>query len=171
MKCLIRTDARKDVGLGHFIRMLGFAQHLKDVNIKPIFLFRDSDIDSIAHWLKKYDLVINYFKKVRTMTGDFFDIIGILGFAYAKSGQKEAALRELNKLEDLAKNQDPRAFEFCVIHTGLGNNDQAFEWLDIACKNREFGVVLLGCEYVLWFEDLLPDPRFKEILTRIGFEK
>jgi hypothetical protein len=54
---------------------------------------------------------------------------------------------------------------------GLGNNDQAFKWLDIVCKNHEFGAVLLGCESELWFEDLLPDPRFKEILTRIGIEK
>ena len=122
-------------------------------------------------WQKKYDLAIKYFKKVRVMTGDFFDIIGILGYAYAKSGQKEEALSELEKLEDLAKNQDTRAFEFSLIHYGLGNNDQAFKWLDIVCKNHEFGAVLLGCESELWFEDLLPDPRFKEILTRIGFEK
>lgn len=122
-------------------------------------------------WMKKYDLAIEYFKKVRIMTGDFFDIIGTLGYTYAKSGQKEAALSELKKLEDLAKNQDTRAFEFCLIHTALGNNDKAFEWLDIACENHEFGVALLGCESELWFEDLLPDQRFKEILTRIGIEK
>jgi len=123
-------------------------------------------------WLKKYDSAIEYFKKVRAMTGDFFDIIGSLGYAYAKSGQREAALRELKKLEDLLKIQDTRASEFFLIHSGLGNADQAFEWLDIACKNHEFAVVLLlGCESELWFEDLLPDPRFKEILTRIGFKK
>ena len=123
-------------------------------------------------WMKKYDLAIEYFKKVSVMTGDFFDIIGSLGFTYAKSGQKEAALNELKKLEDLAKNQDTRASEFCLIHSGLGNNDQAFKWLDTACENHEFAVVvLLGCESELWFEDLLLDPRFKGFLTRIGIEK
>ncbi|MGB2697512.1 MAG: tetratricopeptide repeat protein, partial [Candidatus Zixiibacteriota bacterium] len=123
-------------------------------------------------WLKKYDLAIEYFKKVRDMTGDFFDIIGSLSYTYAKSGQKEAALSELKKLEDISKSQDTRASEFCLIHTGLGHYDQAFKWLDIACKNREFAVVLLlGCESELWFENLLTDPRFKEVLTRIGIEK
>ena len=105
------------------------------------------------------------------MTGDFFDIIGTLGYTHAKLGQKEAALNELKKLEDLAENQDPRAFEFSLIHAGLGNNDKTLEWLDIACENRVFGIVLLGCESELWFEDLLPDPKFKEVLRKIGFEK
>ena len=105
------------------------------------------------------------------MTGNFFDICGILGFSYAKLGQKEVALSELKKLEDLAENQDTRAFEFSLIHSALGNNDKAIEWLDIAYENHEFGIALLGCESELWFEDLLPDPRFKEILTRIGIKK
>jgi serine/threonine-protein kinase len=122
-------------------------------------------------WLKKYDLAIKYFKKVRAMTGNFFDISGILGFSYAKSGQKEAALNELQKLEDLANNQDTRAFEFCLINTALGNKEKAFEWLDIAYKNHEFGIVLLGCESELWFEDLISDPRFKALLRKVGFEK
>jgi len=122
-------------------------------------------------WLKEYDLAIEYFKRVMAMTGDFFDSGGSLGYAYAKSGQKTKALNELKKLEDLAKSQDARAFEFAIIHAGLGNNDQVFEWLDVACNNHEFAVVLLGCESEIWFEDLLTDPRFTEILTRIGLEK
>lgn len=101
-------------------------------------------------WLKKYDLAIDYFKKERAMTGNFFDISGILGFSYAKLGQKEAVLSELKKLEDLAENQDTRAFEFSLIHSGLGNKNQAFEWLDIAYENHEFGIALLGCESELW---------------------
>jgi len=137
-----------------------------DPDFSPAYFF----MANVYVRLKKYGLAIEYFKKVGTMTGDFFDIIGSMSYAYAKSGQKEEALDELKKLEDIAKNKDTRAMEFCIIHTGLGNYDKAFEWLDIACKNHEFGVLLLGCESEFWFEDLLTDPRFKAILTRIGFE-
>ena len=123
-------------------------------------------------WLKKYDLAIEYFIKVREMTGDFFDIIGTLGYTHAKLGQKEAALNELKKLEDLAENQDPRAFEFSLIHAGLGNNDKTLEWLDIACKNREFAILIrLGCGSEFWFEDLLDDPKFNQFLARIGLDR
>jgi len=122
--------------------------------------------------LKEYDLAIEYYEKVREMTGEFFDIIGAMGFAYAKLGNNEAAIAELNRLDSLAKTQeDIRAFEYCLIYAGLKNNDRVFEWLDIAYKNHEFGVTLMRCEGELWFEDLLPDPRFKDFLTRIGLEK
>jgi serine/threonine-protein kinase len=126
----------------------------------------------VQMYLKKYDTAIEYFNQVASLTGNFFDIIGSMGFAYAKLGQKEAALHELKKLEDLSRNQDTRASEFCFIHLGLGNYDQAFEWLDIAYKNREFAVlILIGCESELWFENILNDPRFKEALTRTGLYK
>ena len=106
------------------------------------------------------------------MTGNFFDIIGSLGFAYAKLGQKEAALSELKKLEDLNRTQNVRASELSLIHIGLENYDQAFDWLDIACKNREFAVlILLGCESDLWFENMKTDPRFEKILTRMDLKK
>jgi tetratricopeptide (TPR) repeat protein len=120
----------------------------------------------------EYDSAIEYFKKVREMTGNFYDIIGSLCFSYARSGQKEAALSELKKLESLAEDQDPRASEFCISHAGLGNDDKAFEWMDLACKNHEWAaLVMLGCESELWFEGLIHDPRFNELLKRIGLEK
>ncbi|MCK4814472.1 hypothetical protein KA005_01775, partial [bacterium] len=138
-----------------------------DPDFSPAYLL----MGVVYVWQKKYDLAIEYFIKMRAMTGDFFDSGGSLGYAYAKSGQKKEAYDELKKLEDLAKIKEVRAFELSIIHAGLGNNDMAFEWLDIACNNHEFAVVLLGCESEIWFEDLLPDPRFKEVLTRIGLEK
>ncbi len=122
-------------------------------------------------WMKKYDLAIEYFNKLRAMTGNFFDAGGSLGYVYAKSGQTEEALDELKKLEDLAKNKDVRAFEFSILYSGLGEKDKALDWLDIACKNHEFAVVLLGSESELWFEDLLSDPGFNEILKRIGINE
>ena len=106
------------------------------------------------------------------MTGNFSDIIGSLGYTYAKSGQKDAALKELKKLKDLAAEQKTRASEFCMIYTGLGNYDQAFKWLETTIKNHEFSaVIMLGCDSELFLKDLMPDPRFREFLAKIGLKK
>ena len=37
--------------------------------------------------------------------------------------------------------------------------------------NLASGVTADSIYFELWFEDLVPDPRFKKILTRIGLEK
>ena len=139
-----------------------------DPGFAPAYFF----MGNVYFWMKEYELAIEYFEKVREMTGVFFDITGVMGLTYAKLGNYEAAIGELNRLDSLAKTEeDIRAFEYCLIYAGLKNNDKVFEWLDIAYRNHEFGVALMGCEAELWFEDLLQDPRFKDFLTRIGIEK
>jgi TolB-like protein/Tfp pilus assembly protein PilF len=122
--------------------------------------------------MKEYDQAIEYYLKTWDMTGDFQDIIGGLGFAYAKSGRREDALIELGKLEQLVDDTVGRATEFVLIHTALGNTDKAYEWLDIACDNHEFAVLLLiTCEADTWLADIIQDPRYIEILTRIGLKQ
>ncbi len=139
-----------------------------DPGFAPAYFF----MGNVYFWMKEYDLAIEYYKKVREMTGEFFDIIGVMSFAYAKLGNYEAAIGELNRLDSLAKTQeDTRAFEYSLVYAGLKNKDKVFEWLDIAYKNHEFGVALMGCEAELWFGDLLQEPRFKDFLTKIGIEK
>jgi len=139
-----------------------------DPGFAPAYFF----MGNVYFWMKEYDLAIEYYEKVRELTGDFFDIIGVMSFAYAKLGNNEAAIGELNRLDSLAKTEeDIRAFEYCLVYAGLKNTDKVFEWLDIAYENHEFGIALMGCEAELWFEDLLQDPRFKDFLSRIGIEK
>jgi tetratricopeptide (TPR) repeat protein len=139
-----------------------------DPDFAPAYFF----MGNVHCWMKEYDLAIEYYKKVREMTGDFFDIIGVMGHSYAKLGDTEAAISELSRLDSLAKTQeDIRAFEYSMIYAGLKNKDKVFEYLDIAYKNHEFGIALMGCEAELWFEDLMQEPRFKDFLTKIGFEK
>jgi len=139
-----------------------------DPNFAPAYFF----MGNVYFWMKEYDIAIEYYKKVREMTGEFFDIIGVLSLSYAKLGDIEAAIGELNRLDSLAKTQeDIRAFEYSMIYAGLKIKDKVFEWLDIAYKNHEFGIALMGCEAELWFEDLLQEPRFIDFLTKIGIEK
>jgi len=139
-----------------------------DPGFAPAYFF----MGNVYFWMKEYGLAIEYYEKVREMTGEFFDIIGVMGLAYAKLGNHEAAIAELNRLDSLAKTQmDIRAFEYCLIYAGLKNNDKVFEWLDVAYRNHEFSVALMGCESELWFEDLVEDTRFKEFMAKIGLEK
>jgi hypothetical protein len=58
---------------------------------------------------------------------------------------------------------DPIAF--ISIYAGLGDKDQAFQWMDRACQERDY--FMTGLKSPMW--DLLrSDPRFKVIYKKVG---
>ncbi len=52
-----------------------------------------------------------------------------------------------------------------VIHAGLGEDDQAFEWLERAYEERSSRLVYLKVDPPL--DNLRPDPRFEDLLRRV----
>ena len=94
--------------------------------------------------------------------------VGCLGQAYARAGRTDDATRELEKLTEFAKQRDFPAFKFALIHEGLGDKEQAFEWLGKAYENREFPMAILKVAEVL--NRLRDDPRFDDLIRRIGLE-
>ena len=91
--------------------------------------------------------------------------------AFALSG-KEGGWRKLTEVwEHLqATNQLYMPINLASYYAYSGNNDRAFYWLDEACKQRGrakgVGVVFLNRDPNL--ESLRSDPRYKELLHRVG---
>ena len=110
-----------------------------------------------------YDEAITEFQ-----TSGYYRTTGSLGYTYAKSGRREDALNELQKLMQLSKSQDVSAFEVAMIYTGLGDKKKAIEWLEQSCENREFPIILINIHP--WLDSLRSEPGFKALLRKIGLE-
>jgi hypothetical protein len=82
------------------------------------------------------------------------------------SGQRDKAQRILSELKQQSKLRYVSPYDIAIIHTGLDEKDQALAWLEKACDERVFRVVLLGVEPLL--DDLRSDLRFQALLKRIG---
>jgi hypothetical protein len=52
-------------------------------------------------------------------------------------------------------------------YLGLGEKDEAFVWLERGCQERDLWLPLLKVDAV--WDSLRSDPRFADILRRIGF--
>jgi len=92
-----------------------------------------------------------------------------IGFAYAASGQKQMArqvLEEYGALES-AKGRYVSPYKVATIHLGLGDEDQAFEWLERAYRESSLLLVYLNVE-PLW-DPIRPDSRFQDLLRRMNF--
>ena len=55
-----------------------------------------------------------------------------------------------------------------MIYTGLGEKDQAFAWLEKAYTDRVWRLPFLNVEPR--FDSLRSDPRFADLVLRVGLE-
>jgi len=91
----------------------------------------------------------------------------MLGHAYAAAGKTAEARKILDDLHDFAKEWHVLSYGFALIHTGLGENDEALEWLERAYQDRDGWMPYLQVEPRL--DPLRSDPRFQDLLRRMNF--
>jgi tetratricopeptide (TPR) repeat protein len=92
-----------------------------------------------------------------------------LAFAYAVSRKRDEALKILDRQKELAKQQRYISpFNFAVIYTGLGDKDQAFEWLE-KCY-AEHSQPLEHLKMRPMFDSLRSDPRYTDLIRRMNLE-
>ena len=89
-----------------------------------------------------------------------------LGHAYAMAGRKADAEHVLQTLSQQANKGYVSAFDVATIYAGLGEKDKAFAWLDKAAT--EHSSFLAYSKWEPRLDPLRSDPRFKQVLTRIG---
>jgi tetratricopeptide (TPR) repeat protein len=94
--------------------------------------------------------------------------LGELGYWYSRAGKKDKALELLSELEARSKKGYVSSFWIAIIHMGLGEMDQTFKWLDQAYEERDGN--LLYITVTVPFDALSPDPRYKQLLQKMGIE-
>ena len=121
-----------------------------------------------------FDNGLNIFIKAQEKCGD--DLKGFkgqspIGFAYALMGNKEAAEDCLQKIRDREKS-DPDVslnFDYAIIYKGLKDYDKVFYYLEKAMEEKNGGILFIG-SHPGW-KDIQPDPRFNDIMKKIGLYK
>jgi len=94
-------------------------------------------------------------------------ILGALAHAYARASQREEALKLVGELKRIqAERGNMPTFPFIWAYAGLGDNDQAFAWLEKSYQERRDRMVWLNVDPLL--EPLRSDPRFGDLVRRIG---
>ena len=95
-------------------------------------------------------------------------VIGVLIRAYAHAGRREDALQLLAELKQRHKTGYLPAGAFVNAYLGLGENDQAFVWLEQAFKEQSN--ILQFLKVHPYFDPIRNDPRFRDLLRRTGLE-
>jgi hypothetical protein len=75
-------------------------------------------------------------------------------------------LRTLDQLKELSNERYVAPYWIAVVCAGLGEKDQAFQWLEKSYQERSSEMIVFNVDP--WFDNLRPDPRFADLVRRIG---
>ena len=95
-------------------------------------------------------------------------LLGKLGWVYGVSGKREIALKLLDQIKGLSPERDLGSCSVALIYAGLGENDQAFEWLNKGYEERSSGMLFLKINPL--FDSLRDDPRFTALLKKMKLD-
>lgn len=174
------------------------AEMRKAENLDPLSLVINADLAELLALAHSYDESILQSRKTIEMDPNFGLAYNHLGQAYLQKHMNDEAVAELQKavqlsggsptcianlarayvasgkrseaeklLSDLKKRSNPShslASEIAVIYTSLGDTDQAMNWLEKGYEGRFNPGVLLRPG----FDPLRSDPRFEDLVRRVG---
>ena len=113
----------------------------------------------------EYEKAIQAFSKARALDTHPARL-SALGFAYAVADNRKEASSILIELTRLSATQYVSPFDIALLHTGLGNRDLAFRWLDKAYAERSGWIIFIKNDPM--FDDIRSDSRFTALLKRTG---
>jgi hypothetical protein len=118
-----------------------------------------------------YVEAIAQYQKGMNLSGDS-DLAGAFEQAYKTSGFSEAkrvvTKMRLEKMIEASKRERIPPLPFAFIYADLGEKEQAFEWLEKAYEEHSSVLVHLGDGIACTCDALRSDPRFADLLRRIG---
>jgi pentatricopeptide repeat protein len=133
--------------------------------------------DAFTYWFLGFALIANgqadeaipVLEKAVAFSKRSAAVVGVLVRAYAHAGRRTEALRLLDELRRRQQAGYISAAAFVNAYLGLGDNEQAFAWLERAYKEQS--MILQFIKVHPFFDPLRGDPRFADLQRRVGLDQ
>jgi len=113
------------------------------------------------------DLALEALTDGARFSGGNSKAVSLRGYILAKTGRAGEAREVLRTLEADAGLRYVPPYAMALVHAGLNEREQVFEWLDNAYAARDVHLIYLPVD-AKW-DPYRADPRFKALLARCGF--
>lgn len=113
-----------------------------------------------------YRECLSALEKYSTLSRGGATLLALLGYSYARLGERNEALQMIHELEAATKQGFAPALFVALVYAGLEDKDQAFIWLEKASEQRFTRLAYLKVD-ALW-DPVRTDPRFGDLLRRVG---
>src|SRR3989475_1527014 len=143
----------------------GIDQLRKTLEMDPAFIVAHHRLGFCYERKGMYDRAIAESQKIFDLGAKSLGTAG-LGQAYAMAGKRNEAQKALAELQELSKQRFVSPGLFALIYAALGDKDQAFVWLEKSVEQHDLMTGRLKVDQR--FDPLRSDPRFAEMVKRVG---
>jgi tetratricopeptide (TPR) repeat protein len=116
---------------------------------------------------KRLEAISEYQKAIEMSNGDH-DATASLAHAFAAIGRRSEAEKILRDLERKSKSAYVSPYMIATIYAGLGEKDKAFELLEKAYQEKSLDISW-HLKADLRIDNLRSDPRFQDLVRRVGY--
>jgi len=158
-----------NMGLAHLERKEWSAaaeQFNKTLEMSPNYFVAHAELATALLRLGKLNEALLEAQRSAELSKRHSFSLSVLGQVTAASGNRNDALALIKEIEQKPIKGESDKFFIAAIHAGLGDRDEAFAWLEKSFKEHNTAMTNLRIDP--FFESLSDDPRFKDILRRMG---
>jgi serine/threonine protein kinase/Tfp pilus assembly protein PilF len=142
------------------------AQLLRTVELDPNYPMTYWILGLIYRKTGRYDLAISAGEKGVNLSGGSPLMRAALAQTFATAGAADKAIQIVDELNGLTKQRYVAPHFFAGIYIGLGELDRAIEYLEKSCAEHCHWLIYLHIDPSV--DDLRSDPRFQDLLRRVG---
>jgi DNA-binding winged helix-turn-helix (wHTH) protein/tetratricopeptide (TPR) repeat protein len=161
-----------------------------NMNLATTYFLRGEYDRAVKHLMKTVELEPNYmpthfvlgctyiqqgrlheaieeFQWIYKLDDEAYLALGFMGYAHALANERAEAETLLSVLQEISQRKYVSPYSILVIHLGLGPEERVFELLEQLYEEGNDWLVWLRVSPEL--KSVRNDPRFKNLLTRLGF--
>jgi tetratricopeptide (TPR) repeat protein len=141
-------------------------QYKRALQLDPNFLFARLRLAGAYQEKRMFREALSEFEHAIRISNWSPSALSGLGHAYAVAGRPSEARQILRELLASRDRRYVNSSSIAAIYLGLGEKDRALEWLERAYREHSYQNVFLKVDET--FAPLRADPRFQDLLRRVG---
>jgi tetratricopeptide (TPR) repeat protein len=138
------------------------------IELNPAFAVAHRGLAAALEAQGRYAEAVTHLQEVLPRFGDEPMILGTLGRLHGIAGQRDEAQSVLRELEQQSTRRYVPPIDRALIYLGLGETEQAFEWLEHSYDDRSFWFIY-SIRFPL-FAGIRSDSRFEDLLRRMKLQ-
>jgi len=141
-------------------------QAKKTLDLEPDSAVTHAVLAIIYEDQQKYPQAITESKTALQLGGAPGEMRGLIGYAYAASGNRTEAENMIADLKRLLPGHTHAALDLAVVFSGLRDKESTLHWLEKAREMKVSDLIVIGQDS--HFTEMRSDRRFQKLVQQVG---